>query len=338
MRVKAIVLLLAVLLAPAAGAQAKRSTFAARDTLDIRPDPDARAQRVLDHVAWEPGGFEVEAVTGGGAGDAVVWLPSPKPGGEPGQDRVPLEWFAARDEANQPIEAPALLLVHSLHPRMPFAHAIAGELSRRGTHVFVVHLPGYGLRSDRGARPTGITALLNMAQAVGDIRRAADAIRVLPNIADEPVALAGVSLGGFAASVAASLDDGFGRVMLLLSGADGYLVLSEGEHDAAAVRRSLERWGYAGQKLRDLLAAVEPAYVVHRLDPAKTWLFSARDDQVVPRASSDLLSRLAGLDASHHVIVAGDHYTAVLTLPAVIAQMDEILKDGNRRVTGAPPP
>ena len=321
------IFILLSLLASAA-AQVKTAEFTTRDTLHVTPDADPQAQAVLDQLRWPAADFTVRAesiqVDGG---DAVVSFPSPRPASAHTDvnvsQRVPLVWFAARDEAGQPIHAPALLMVHSLHPRMPFAAAFARGLSRRGVHVFILHLPGYGLRRD--ALPTPLTALLNATRSVADVRRARDAIAALPNIDTDRIGLSGISLGGFVAATAGSLDGAFDPVVLILSGVDGYAVLQNGDHDAAKVRHRMAEHGYVDGRLRSLLDAADPKYLVHRLDPRRTWLFSARDDRVIPRANIDAFVKRRPLDEAHHVWVAGNHYTAITALPAVLNQLHQIM-------------
>src|SRR5690606_14695876 len=148
---------------------------------------------------------------------AVVTFPSPRPRGDARQNRVAMAWFAARDEHGQVIEAPAVVVVHSLHPAMPFATAVARNLSGRGIHVFVLHLPGYGLRS-HGDPAAVLHALLHPRQSVAEVRRARDAVAALPNIRRGEIGVVGISLGGFAAAAAASIDGAFDPVVLVLSG------------------------------------------------------------------------------------------------------------------------
>lgn len=326
MRIVVALVLAVMVWSPGARAEPHRRSFTAHDTLSITADAKPEAQRVLEGIAWEPApeGFRVEASMASGDEAAVVRFPSPRGSGDGVQGTVPMQWFVARDGQGRPREAPALLLVHSLHPLFPETLAIARELSKRGIHAFVIHMPGYGLREDDG--PAGVTALMRLTQAVGDIRRARDAIAALPNVREGAVALSGVSMGGFASATAAALDGAFDPVILIISGGDGFRVLQEGRHDAAAVRRSMARAGYEGERLRELVGRAEPLAVAHRLEGREVWLFTARDDTVIPRFSSDALVAAAGIPPERRVELAGDHYTVVLALPGVINRMEAILK------------
>lgn len=303
----------------AAPAFAKVERFETRDTLDVAAIPAASEDEAaaIAGIEWEPAAFDVTAMTApADACDAFVFFPSPRPSGDAVIDRVSMEWFSARDAGGKPLEARAVLMVHTLHPAMPFERALARRLAAAGAHVFLIHMPGYGMRADDAGEAPGVVALTHNVQAVADVRRARDAIRALPNIADEPVALVGISLGGFAAATAGSLDRAFEPVALYISGGDGYRVLQEGGADAKWLRESMEFAGYRGETLRQLLWAAEPLRVARRLDPEKTWLVTATHDQVIPAWSSDALVKQARLPraSGHYVAWTGDHYTFAVWL------------------------
>jgi len=136
-------------------------------------------------------------------------------------------------------------------------------------------------------------------------------IAALPLI-EGAISIQGTSLGGFIATLAGSIDRAFDHVFLALSGGDTYGVLSTGKADAARVREHLLKSGYNEQTLRDSLWDIEPLRVAHRLDPRRTWLYSACFDKVVSRGSSRKLARAIGLDSQHHRQLFGGHYTCVL--------------------------
>jgi len=66
---------------------------------------------------------------------------------------------------------------------------------------------------------------------------------------------------------------------------------------------------------------MEPLRVAHRLDPRRTWLFSARFDQVVPAVYGRRLAAEIGLDCQHHRHFAGCHYSCFLSAPRFLAEM-----------------
>jgi len=304
--------------------------FQATDTTNVRTDDDAKAQSLLDLISWEPGEFDVRCTsTPGLAYDALVRFDSPMPSGKRWVDEVVLVWYAARGEDGEAIEAPAVLMVHTLHPHMLIANQIAQGFAKRGLHAFILQLPGYGHRREERGNDPGVTALKHGRQGVADCLRARDAIAALPNIKPGPIALQGTSLGGFVAATAGSIDGGFDRgfdpVVLLISGGDGYGALMNGLYDAMFLRKALDRQGYRGATLRKLLEPVEPLHVAHRLDPERTWLISAKQDRTIPLASSDALAEAIGLDDQHRLWLDTNHYTTLLVLPGVTELMAELI-------------
>jgi cephalosporin-C deacetylase-like acetyl esterase len=161
---------------------------------------------------------------------------------------------------------------------------------------------------------------------VADIRRARDAVAALPGVDAARICLQGTSLGGFVATTAASLDRGFAETFIMLAGADLPAVLANGRKEAAQVRARLAAAGMTAAEVRDTLHAIEPLRLAHRLAPDRTWLYSGRFDDVVPPRNAALLAAAAGLDERHHVQLAADHYTGVLYLPVVLAQMAERIR------------
>ncbi len=301
-------------------AQGQSKSFSAVDTLDLE-----RAPRDL---AWTPQkAFEVVCSPGNGIYSAVVQFDSPRPSGAASLDRVTMWWYAARDERGQPIDGPAVLVVHTLHPDMPFAQQIASTLASMGIHAFLIHLPGYGDRVDDSGLDPGSTALLHAVQGVTDVRRARDAIAALPHIKPGPIAIEGTSLGGFVAATAAEMDGAFDPVCLAICGGDVMTVLTEGKFDAEWQHQRLLRAGYDDEQMRERLSPVDPLRFANRLDPKHTFLYSAKADQVIPARCTAALSDAIGLDEEHHLWFDCDHYTAVLFLPAIIEHVaEQILK------------
>ncbi len=301
--------------------------FGVADSVAVPSDDDPTAAAVLRNLAWEPERFEVTVHEALGRDyDARVTFASAKPSGDAGMDQVVLRWYRpVRGEAavESSAKGPAVLLVHTLHPDLPVATLLARGLRQRGVHAFVIELPGYASREEAQPKMTGVTTLVNAAQAVADCRRSFDVIRALGDVglADldgQRIAIQGTSLGSFIATSAAALDGCFDQTFLFLSGGDGVDILQTGQKDAFHVRGALRHYGYTGDQLRALLNPVEPLNIAHRLDPQTTWMFNARDDLVVPAKNAKLLAEAVGLDESHHIWMPGNHYTAFILLPGVL--------------------
>ena len=300
--------------------------FNAADTLDSTADPLPDAEDCLAGLRWKPGTFQVRCETAvENEGDLLVRFPSPINSGDPVNDNVSMEWYAARNKERQPIPARAVVVVHESGRGMTVGRIFARGLNAQGLHTFLIHLPGYGARRTPAAdRPERI--LDSMKQAVADVRRARDAIHKLPLVNTDVVGLQGTSLGGFVTSTAAGLDDGFHRVFILLAGGNLHDVVLQGKRDAAKVRQRLESIGVTADQIRDLARPVEPLRLAHRLNPGATWLYSGKYDDVVPPACSKALVEAAQLPPEHHIELAADHYSGVLYLPVVISRIAELMQ------------
>ena len=133
-------------------------------------------------------------------------------------------------------------------------------------------------------------------QSIADVRRARDAIAVLPDVDAGRIGIQGTSLGGFVTALAASLDQGFSAVFVMLAGGDLADVIRNGKQDTAKLRRALAKAGYTDDKLDQVLRAIEPTRIAHRLDPRRTWIYSGELDRVVPIRNAEALAKAAKLD------------------------------------------
>lgn len=326
---------------PAFAAEPEAAVHTASDSLGSPRDAAAAADRMLRRVAYEARRFEVSVrplngASHGGA-DALVTFASPLPSAEgvssedsdaEPADTVRLEWYAARSPQGHPLNAPAILVLHSIDRRLVFGRAIARHIAGQGVHAFVMQMPGFADRST-AAGLVGRHFFDRMVQAAADARRGRDAIAALPHVDGQRVSIVGVSLGSFVTASAAAIDNAFDRVFLLLAGGDLYGLLRNGSREAAHLRRMLNHHGYRGEKLKQLCDEVDPVHLAHRLDPAVTWLYSARFDQVVPAASARALANAAGLAEDHHRWLGTGHYTGMLFLPRILDHVAaEIRRDG----------
>jgi dienelactone hydrolase len=347
--------LASVVLLVASGAAAEEETpglipaapLVAKDSLRIEEGASEDARECLRGLAWTAREFEVRCEAGSGdRGDALVRFSSPiaglgeerdPDGGESvasPNDTVVLEWYAVRDEQGRPLKAPAVVVVHESGSGMTVGRIIARTLPQHRVHAFLIHLPYYGERRGERKRPDASMIAAVVRQAVADVRRARDAVAALPCVDASHIAVQGTSLGGFVAAIAGSLDDGFDSVHLLLAGGDLYDVIANGQKDAATFREELERAGFSGEKLRELVHAIEPTRVAHRLQPSQTWLYSARYDTVVPPRNAALLAKSARLEESHHIQLAANHYSGIVYLPFVLQRIVQSMAECGAIVPG----
>jgi hypothetical protein len=284
--------------------------FEIHDTL--RPPAAATddAREVINNIAWQPESFTATATLDGDA-DMMVRFPSPLPQGNDDWDTAIMDWHFARDKAGRPCDGPAMIVLDILQGGNLIAGFIAKTLAKAGIHGLVLHLPQSGLRRKPREQMDWSAFLPSLRQGAADARRARDVVASLPTVTGA-ICLQGTSLGSFVATLAGAIDGAFDSLVLALSGGDVNSILTTGKMDAVRVRQSLRQAGYDDQKLKDWLWNIEPLRVAHQLDAKKTWLFSARHDQVVPAANTKKLADAIGLDWHHHRQLAGCHYTCIM--------------------------
>ena len=302
------------------------STFAAADSLDCGTESIDDARKCIAELAWQPGKFQVELEAAEpGCGDWLVRFPSARPIGNRINDRVSMEWYAARDEQGAVRPARAVVVVHESGRQMTAGRIIAKGFNAHGLHALMIHLPGYGPRRDE--KLTDVErGLDSMQQAIADVRRARDAAAALPMVDSSVIGLQGTSLGGFVTATVAGLDRGYDRVFILLAGGNLEQVVFNGAKDAAKFRKKLADAGVTEEQIKELARKVEPMRLAHRIDPAATWLYSGKFDDVVPPSCSFALAKGAKLPAAHHVEMPADHYSGVIYLPKVIKEFAAQMK------------
>ncbi len=301
-------------------------TLTAKDTLETKGEPDAAVAECLAGLAWKPATFNVRCVGKTEQADWLIRFPSPLPSGDAVNDDVAMEWYVARDQNKEPIKAPAVIVVHESGRGMMAGKVVCNGLRNNHFHAFLVHLPGYGERTSEFTADTK-AMLPGLRQAIGDVRRARDAAAALPNVDASSISLQGTSLGGFVAATAAGLDRGFDRVFILLAGGDLAQVILTGEKDAAGIRKRLLAAGITEHGIRAQTNTVEPLRIASRINPQRTWLFSGRDDEVVPPVCSDAWAKAAQLPQDHHEIMPVGHYTAAFLFPSVMGQIVNLMRD-----------
>lgn len=295
--------------------------FSAHDTLKLDQDANEDANDCLNGLRWKPAEFQVTCEPAEvDRGDLRIRFPSAMPSGDPINDNVSLEWYAAKDSTGKPMRTRCVIVVHESGRGMTVGRIFARGLAAQGLHTFMVQMPGYGARqSEHTGKPEMI--MTSMKQAVADARRARDAAISLPLVDDSRVGIQGTSLGGFITSTTAGMDNGFDRVFILLAGGNLHDVVINGAKDAAKVRDRLKSIGVDSDTIRELARPVEPLRLAHRLDPQTTWLYSGKYDDVVPPACSFALAEAAGLPAGHHIEMPADHYSGIVFLPSVMVEI-----------------
>jgi dienelactone hydrolase len=300
-------------------------TFTAKDSLNCGDEKNTDACDCIEGLAWTCAPFEVGIERPSGPGDWLVRFPSARPAGDATNDRVGMEWNLAKGEDGKPVKAPAVVVVHESGRGMVAGRLFANGLRAYGLHTFLIHMPGYGVRTP-AVRP-GIKEMLpGLTQAIADARRAGDAVAALPFVDQSNISLLGISLGGFVTATVSGLDRGYTRTFVLLAGGNLPDVILKGGKDAAKIRTELAKAGVTEQQIRDVSRLIEPMRLAHRVNPACTWLFSGTKDEVVPPECSLAFAKAARLDAGHHIELPVGHYTAAVMIPVILQQTADIIR------------
>ncbi len=311
-------LALGLLASPLNGAEVAKD-YRGRDTVRIKRDSSPDANDCLHGFLWKRTRFPVQVTRS--SDNRYRWLvnfPSPLPSGDSTNDLVSVEWHAAADNKGNILRAPAVVVVHESGSSMDVGRLFARSMQAAGFHGFLVQLPYYGNRRSEGRPESGDKLVRTLQQGSADVRRARDAVAAIPAVDHRYIAVQGTSLGGFVVACSASLDNRFDDCFIMLAGGQLYEMIRSGQKDTASAREQLAEAGYEGEKLRHLLAAVEPTRIAHRLDATRTWLYTATQDTVVPLSSANALARSAGLSRDHQMLIEANHYTAILHLPRIL--------------------
>lgn len=261
--------------------------------------------------------------------DVDVYLldfPSPFKSPFPENNVVPAELYLPKERSGK---IRAAIVLDILHGNAIVARGLSRGLASGGVAALYVPMAYYNARrpkdraherfidSDpkRVADPAG--------QTVMDIRRAKAILAQRPEIDRDHIGITGVSLGGIIAALAAGVDGTFDRVCPILAGGDVASLTFHTRETRVAKERLLAR-GIDLPKLENLLAPVEPTHFASRIDSKRCLMINAKNDEVIPKESTDKLWRSLGEPTI--LWVPAGHYSAGLFLPTIRRTAVDFLK------------
>jgi cephalosporin-C deacetylase-like acetyl esterase len=251
----------------------------------------------------------------------AVRFPSPVVTPEPENNTVHAEYF----QPAGPGRRPAVIVLHILGADFALSRYVAARLADRGVGALFVKLPYYGERRPPGAGVRFLSADVDrsvtaMRQGVCDVRRAAAWLASRDEVDPRKVGVAGISLGGIVASVAAAVDPAINRGAFLLAGGDLARILWD-MPEGARYRKLWVDSGRTFEQFKALTDPFDPLTYAHRLRGKRVLMIAGRVDEVVPPASALALWDAAGRPPIRWYDCG--HYSAVaFLLPAVRETVD----------------
>jgi fermentation-respiration switch protein FrsA (DUF1100 family) len=252
-------------------------------------------------------------------------FPSPVKTPDAENNVVHAEYFAPRGAG---AKRPGVIVLHILGADFPLSRYMAARLADRRVAALFVKLPYYGERRppEQGARtkrflsPDIERTVASMRQAVLDVRRAACWLAARPDVDAQRVGVAGISLGGIVAALAAAIDPALREGAFLLAGGDLSTILWA-MPEGAPYRKAWLESGRTRDDLKALTDPFDPLTYSHGLVGKRLLFIAGKVDEVVPPSSTLLLWEAAGRPPIHWYDCG--HYSAVgFLLPGIRKTVD----------------
>lgn len=258
-------------------------------------------------------------------GEWRVEFPSPRPSGIPENDRV----YGYLYESTRPSNRAIVMLPIWKGPDLTLETTIGQILAARGYRVFVMPLAYQFERAPKG-RSGDLTVSEDLQttrdswiQSVQDAQRAAWWLVHERGVAEDGVAVMGISLGGHVAAVAYGASEAFSAGVFLLAGGGVADVLWNDSDETKRIKRRLQGEGVTLSDLRGLTRDYDPLTFARPERGAGVYLAGGRLDEIVPPANVEALADAYG-GAPIRWVPAG-HYTAWVGLPVILAEIDRHL-------------
>ncbi|HEY2786785.1 MAG TPA: prolyl oligopeptidase family serine peptidase [Fimbriiglobus sp.] len=247
----------------------------------------------------------------------------------PANNTVYAEYFCPA----APGRYPAAIVLDILDGKQVVSRGEALWLAQNGIAALVVTMPYYGPRRDgnnlRMVSPDVDHTTAAFRQAVLDNRRAVAWLASRPEVDTDRLGIVGTSLGSFLAALTVESEPRLTSACLLLTGG-GLVDAFYGNPKAAPFRKLNELIGGSKEKLKALVAPIDPLTYADHLKGKRILFLAASRDDVVPPESCKRLWEAAGkpkirwFDATH----VG---AAAYAFPAMKAVIEHIKGDPTSR-------
>jgi dienelactone hydrolase len=205
------------------------------------------------------------------------------------------------------------------------SRSIATHLASQGVGALFVQMAYYGPRRPPGSSLRLLSPDINhtltaIRQTVLDLRLATAWMAARPELDPKRLGILGTSLGSFVAALTSEMEPRLGRAVVLLGGGgfiDGYY-----DHPKAAdLRKLYESLGGSRERLKKLIAPVDPLTCAANLKGRRLLMVAAKHDEIVPPKMAEALWNASG----RQKIVWYDcgHYTGLVFIADALGHIVE---------------
>jgi dienelactone hydrolase len=233
---------------------------------------------------------------------------------------------------------PVVLITHYWGAKdLRAEEALAEDLNDRGIGAAIMTLPyhlsrtpaGHG-SGDLAIVPDPERLVLTMLQCEQDVRRSLDFLDSRPEVKHGGYGLVGTSLGAIVSGLVYAIEPRVHDAAFLVGGVDLARILWTSSR-VVQVREQLKKAGWTEDRIRKVLAPVEPLSYLPRQTPCSTFVIYGRFDTVVPNeCTRELIEHLASPDVLE---LETGHYGGLFVKSKVLTTVSTFFAD---KLSGRP--
>ncbi|OAI47522.1 hypothetical protein AYO44_09430 [Planctomycetaceae bacterium SCGC AG-212-F19] len=268
-----------------------------KGTARFRPVGDQAAiperYRLAEHTfAWEMEPKLELASTG-----VTVWrvrFPSPVTTEHKENNTVHAEYY--RPKGDGPF--PGVIVLDVTAGDQHLSRIIATHLANKGIAALFVQMAYYGPRRPAGSdlrllSPDVPRTLAAIRQTVLDLRCATAWLEHRKEIDPAQLGILGTSLGSFIGTLTAEMEPRLRRVVVLLGGG-GLVDAYYDDPRGAPLRKLWEALGGSKERMKEIIAPVDPLTCAANLKDRKVLILAAKRDDIVPPRCAEALWEATG--------------------------------------------
>lgn len=249
----------------------------------------------------------------------------------PQNDIVPLRIFFPAQH-DHPL--PAVIILHYWGAtNLKLEEEFARQLNERDVAAVIMTLPYHLSRTPPGYHsgqlavvPDPSRLVETMTQAVLDVRRTADFMQSRPEFLHDHMGISGTSLGSLVATLAFGIDRRFTDASFVLGGLDLADIIWHSSR-VVQVRDAMRRRGYTEEKLRALLAPIEPGRYLAGQTGDHVLIIGGKYDTVIPAVDTQKLIR--ALPGAKVVWLDTGHYGGFLAQERIVRTVADFYQAQN---------